>query len=111
MVRETAIRKQRKMYILSVSTAFDGSFAMSLDRGEVKINFREKVLLVSGRKNELGKRFIEFMRAETLHAMEFDAVAFQNLGVAGHCPMKVCQPVARVSVSYHRSLRNRYHFI
>ena len=54
---------------------------------QLKIYLKEKELPVSGRKNELVKRFGDFQEAEALQA-ELGAVAFQNLSVPAALPFE-----------------------
>ena len=54
---------------------------------QLKIYLKEKELPVSGQKNELVKRVVDFQEAEALQA-ELGAVAFQNLSVPAALPFE-----------------------
>ena len=72
---------------------------------QIKIYLKEKELPVSGRKNELVKRVVDFQEAEALQA-EIGTVAFQNLSIPAVLPLRACRTVAGVSVSCLKSQKS-----
>ena len=87
MVRAAVIRKHREMATSGACTTSTEPSPGFWTVEQLKIYLKEKELPVSGQKNELVKRVVDFQEAEALQA-ELGAVAFQNLSVPAALPFE-----------------------
>ena len=82
-----AIRKHSEMATSSACTTSTKHSPSLWTVEQLKIYLKEKELPVSGQKNKLVKRVVDFQEVEALQA-ELGAVAFQNLSVPAALPFE-----------------------
>ena len=87
MVHAAIICKHRKRATSSDCTMSTEPSSSLWTVEQLKIYLKEKELPVSGQKNELVKRVVDFQEVEALQA-ELGAVVFQNLSVPAALPLE-----------------------